>query len=110
MSALGLVHASVPDAELLVQSRTTRPAPRGVTVMRDASHAEIRRLYARAGVVAVATHPNLHVSGMTVGARGRADQPARRHDAYAWRRGLPDGRGRRASSCRLMTRKRWRPR
>ncbi|MEO7236460.1 MAG: glycosyltransferase family 4 protein [Lapillicoccus sp.] len=72
MSALGLVHEAVPGAELLVQSQTTGTPPKGVTVVRDASHSGIRQLHARAGVVAVATHPNLHVSGMTVALEANA--------------------------------------
>lgn len=70
--ALSRVHDAVPDAELVVQSRTVTRPPAGVTVVPALSHAEVRDHYARATVVAVATHHNLHVSGMTVGLEAHA--------------------------------------
>ena len=63
--ALALVHARRPEAELLVQS-SAPGAPDGVRVLERMSHRELRDLYASATVVATATRPNLHVSGMTV--------------------------------------------
>ena len=63
--ALALVHARRPEAELLVQS-SAPGAPEGVRVLERMSHRELRDLYASATVVATATRPNLHVSGMTV--------------------------------------------
>ncbi|MDQ0078999.1 glycosyltransferase family 4 protein [Arthrobacter oryzae] len=65
-AALRLVHARRPDAELLVQTRSDLPAPAGVTKISAVPHSELRGLYARSSVVAVATKPNLHASGMTV--------------------------------------------
>jgi hypothetical protein len=65
-AALRLVHARRPDAELLVQTRSELPVPQGVTKIPSVPHSELRRLYARSSVVAVATTPNLHASGMTV--------------------------------------------
>jgi glycosyltransferase involved in cell wall biosynthesis len=65
-AALRLVHASRPDAEILVQTRSDLPAPAGVTKISAVPHSELRKLYARSSVVAVATRPNLHASGMTV--------------------------------------------
>lgn len=63
--ALARVHERRPDAELIVQTSAT-DAPDGVTVVQRMSHADLRDLYATASVVATATRPNLHVSGMTV--------------------------------------------
>lgn len=63
--ALAIVHDRRPDVDLVVQ--TDAPdAPRGVRVVPRMSHGELRELYASASVVATATRPNLHVSGMTV--------------------------------------------
>jgi glycosyltransferase involved in cell wall biosynthesis len=64
--ALELVRAERPDVECVVQSTSDLPAPAGVTVTPFIPHAQTRELYASASVVAVATKPNLHVSGMTV--------------------------------------------
>jgi len=65
-AALRLVHARRPDAEILVQTRSDLPAPTGVTKISAVPHSELRELYARSSVIAVATKPNLHASGMTV--------------------------------------------
>lgn len=63
--ALAAVHRERPDAEIVVQ--TSAPgAPDGVRVVERMSHGELHELYATASVVATATRPNLHVSGMTV--------------------------------------------
>jgi glycosyltransferase involved in cell wall biosynthesis len=64
--ALARVHEKRPDAELVVQTASDLPAPDGVERIRHLPHAELRDLYASATVVAIATRPNLHVSGMTV--------------------------------------------
>ncbi len=63
--ALALVHERRPDVELVVQTDAA-DAPDGVQVVPRMSHADLRELYATASVVATATRPNLHVSGMTV--------------------------------------------
>jgi Glycosyl transferases group 1 len=55
-----------PGTEVVVQSASDLPPPPGVTKVPRVSHAELRELYARATVVAVATRPNLHLSGLTV--------------------------------------------
>ncbi len=65
-AALGLVHEEHPEAEILVQSSSDLPVPPGVTKIAHVSHRELRDLYARASVIAIATSPNLHGSGMTV--------------------------------------------
>lgn len=65
-AALALVHSKRPDVELLVQTSSKIPPPPGVRVVSRVPHTELRDLYRQASVVAVATRPNLHVSGMTV--------------------------------------------
>ncbi len=65
-TALEIVHASAPDVDLVVQTSSTATPPDGVTVLAKVTHRELRDLYARASLVAIATRPNLHVSGMTV--------------------------------------------
>ncbi|MFP7833512.1 glycosyltransferase family 4 protein [Marisediminicola sp. LYQ134] len=55
-----------PDAELVVQTTSALPVPPGVVAIPHVSHRELRDFYRRASVVAIATRPNLHVSGMTV--------------------------------------------
>lgn len=64
--ALSRVHAERPDVELIVQTSSSLPPPEGVQTLRHLPHAELRELYASASIVAIATRPNLHVSGMTV--------------------------------------------
>ncbi|WP_253258955.1 glycosyltransferase family 4 protein [Subtercola boreus] len=64
--ALATVHRRAPDTEILVQTSSSLPAPDGVTKVARVSHRELAALYARASVVAIATRPNLHASGMTV--------------------------------------------
>lgn len=65
-AALEEVVARMPGVRCVVQSGSSVPAPPGVEVVAHLPHVEVRELYARASVVAVATRPNLHVSGMTV--------------------------------------------
>lgn len=65
-AALARVHDQVPDAEIVVQTTSELTPPGGVTVARYFTHRQLRELYARAAVVAIATQPNLHASGMTV--------------------------------------------
>lgn len=65
-ATLERVHAERPDVELVVQTTSDAVPPVGVTVVPHVSHRELAELYARASVVAVATHDNLHASGMTV--------------------------------------------
>ena len=50
----------------MVQSRTQLQPPDGVTVVPYLTHQQLREAYERASVVAIATRPNLHASGMTV--------------------------------------------
>ena len=65
-AALALVAARRPEVEIVVQSASDMAAPPGVVKVPRLTHRELRDLYARATVVAIATRPNLHVSGMTV--------------------------------------------
>ncbi|WP_456789887.1 glycosyltransferase family 4 protein [Cellulomonas sp. P5_C5] len=65
-AALARVHEARPDVEIVVQSSSDVAPPPGVTKVPRLSHVELRSLYARASVVAVATRPNLHMSGLTV--------------------------------------------
>ncbi|TFD79320.1 glycosyltransferase family 4 protein [Cryobacterium psychrophilum] len=64
--ALSLVHASRPEVEIIVQSASSVSPPPGVTRVGHFTHVQLQALYARASVVAVATKPNLHASGLTV--------------------------------------------
>ena len=64
--ALQGVHERFPFAQIIVQSASPLPAPPGVEKVKHVSHRQLRELYARASVVAVATANNLHASGMTV--------------------------------------------
>jgi len=65
-AALEQVRRAVPRARVVVQTTSDLTPPAGVERVRHVPHRELRDLYARASVVAVATRPNLHVSGMTV--------------------------------------------
>ncbi|PWJ56047.1 Glycosyl transferases group 1 [Quadrisphaera granulorum] len=65
-AALAEVLRAHPDAEAVVQTRSSATPPPGVRVVEHMPHTELRALYARASAVVVATSPNLHVSGMTV--------------------------------------------
>jgi glycosyltransferase involved in cell wall biosynthesis len=64
--ALTLVRSAVPEAEVVVQAKTTMAPPDGVTVVERFSHLELRDLYRRMSVMVIATRPNVHVSGLTV--------------------------------------------
>jgi glycosyltransferase involved in cell wall biosynthesis len=70
--ALQVVHERVPSAQIIVQSKSPLPPPPGVEKVAHVSHSELRELYARASVIAVATANNLHASGMTVGLEAMA--------------------------------------
>lgn len=71
-AALELVHRAVPEADILVQSRTSAPPPSGVKVFTSLPHTKLRDLYRKMSVMVVATRPNLHVSGMTVALEAQA--------------------------------------
>lgn len=65
-AALELVLRARPDVRVVVGSKSPLPVPAGVERREFIPHDEVRRLFARASVVAIATRPNWHVSGMTV--------------------------------------------
>ncbi|MBP1232517.1 glycosyltransferase involved in cell wall biosynthesis [Arthrobacter sp. PvP102] len=65
-AALATTITSRPGTRAVVQTTSTLTPPAGVTVVSRLNHAELRELYAKAAIIAVATKPNLHVSGMTV--------------------------------------------
>jgi glycosyltransferase involved in cell wall biosynthesis len=66
-AALELVLRERPEVECVVGTTSTLPAPDGVRTVDFVPHARAVDLYASASVVALATRPNLHASGMTVG-------------------------------------------
>lgn len=66
LAALQIVKRERPEVECVVQSRSQVQAPPGVTVVERLPHVGVRDLLSRASVVAIATRPNWHVSGMTV--------------------------------------------
>lgn len=70
--ALSLLRVERPDVEIIVQSTSTSSPPPGVQVVPYLTHAELRALYARASLALIATRPNMHVSGMTVGLEAMA--------------------------------------
>jgi glycosyltransferase involved in cell wall biosynthesis len=65
-TALTTVRAARPAVRGRVQTSSTLPAPDGVEVTAFVPHAQARDLLASATVVALATRPNEHVSGVTV--------------------------------------------
>ena len=71
-AALDLVLRARPEVECVVQPASALPPPPGVTKIDFIPHAQARDLYASASVVAIATRPNLHASGMTVGLEAMA--------------------------------------
>ncbi len=66
-AALAIVHRARPDVRITVQSRADLPTAEGVERFERLPHVEVSGLLSRASVVALATRPNLHASGMTVG-------------------------------------------
>ncbi|WP_369371105.1 glycosyltransferase family 4 protein [Promicromonospora sp. Populi] len=65
-AALELVLRARSDARVIIGSKSPLPVPTGVERHEFIPHDEVRRLFARASAVAIATRPNWHVSGMTV--------------------------------------------
>lgn len=90
--ALSLVRASLPRVEIVVQSASSVPPPPGVSRVEHFTHVELQSLYARASVVAVATKPNLHASGLTVSLESMATgRPVVINDAPGLRDYVIDG-------------------
>lgn len=63
--AMRIVRSQLPETRLVVQSRAGLASPAGVELIQRLSGRQVRELYTQASVVAIATKPNLHVSGMT---------------------------------------------
>ncbi len=72
LAALDVVREARPDATLRVQYAGDLPVPTGVERLPRMTHAQLREEYAATTVVAIATRPNLHVSGMTAVLEGMA--------------------------------------
>ncbi|MDQ1581757.1 MAG: hypothetical protein QOD05_2532 [Microbacteriaceae bacterium] len=72
LEAFAIVHRERPDARLQVQFRGDHVLPAGVERLPQMSHSQLRELYAETTVVAVATRPNLHLSGLTATLEGMA--------------------------------------
>jgi glycosyltransferase involved in cell wall biosynthesis len=72
LEAFRRVQQARPGTDALVQSARPLGDTGSVRVVERVSHAELRDLYRRASVVAVATRPNHHVSGMTVSLEAQA--------------------------------------
>lgn len=68
--ALALVLDTNPNVEVLVQTNRPEVFPRGVETVGRLDGGDIRRNFERASVVAIATLPNVHVSGVTVALEG----------------------------------------
>jgi glycosyltransferase involved in cell wall biosynthesis len=65
LRALAMVHAERPEVRIRVQIKGATPLPQGVHRLPLMSHDELRDVYRESTVLAIATRPNLHVSGMT---------------------------------------------
>jgi len=65
-AALALVLEQRPDVECIVQSGSDLAPPPGVSKVGHIPHDGVRQLFAESSVVALATRPNWHASGMTV--------------------------------------------
>ena len=65
-AALELVVQRHPNVEVTVQTTSERTPPAGVSTFRFIPHVRVSELYGEATLVALATRPNLHGSGMTV--------------------------------------------
>lgn len=63
--AIRLIQSRLPGTRFVVQSQSGLPVSPGVEVIPRLTGPQVRELYAQATVVAVATRPNMHVSGMT---------------------------------------------
>jgi glycosyltransferase involved in cell wall biosynthesis len=72
LDAFAIVHSERPDVRLQAQFRGDHVLPEGVERLPLMSHSQLRELYAETTVVAVATRPNLHLSGLTATLEGMA--------------------------------------
>lgn len=60
-----------PQVRAVLQTKAVSSAD-GVTIVPHLPHLQLREMYRRSSVVAIATRPNLHVSGMTVSLEAQA--------------------------------------
>jgi glycosyltransferase involved in cell wall biosynthesis len=65
LHALRAVHARRPDVRIRVQLKGDIRLPAGVERLPAVSHDVLRDVYRQSTVLAIATRPNLHVSGLT---------------------------------------------
>lgn len=65
LAALAIVHARRPDVRIRVQLKGDVALPEGVERLPAMRHDQLRDVYRESTVLAIATRPNLHVSGMT---------------------------------------------
>ncbi|MEX8058193.1 glycosyltransferase family 4 protein [Microbacterium sp. 16-032] len=65
-AAMAEIKAARPETQVVVQTASDHPVPAGVVRVQRLSHRDLRDLYGRACIVAIATRFNHHVSGMTV--------------------------------------------
>lgn len=72
LEAFKMVVAARPEVDAVLQTRREAPDAGPVRVVPQLTHRELREYYRRASVVAIATRPNLHVSGMTVSLEAQA--------------------------------------
>lgn len=66
LEAFRLVLDARPEVTAVMQTPRELAADPRIRMVKHLPHAELREMYRRATAVAVATRPNLHVSGMTV--------------------------------------------
>lgn len=64
--AFRLVLQARPSVRAVMQTPRQLDADPRIEILRHLPHTELREMYRQSSVVAVATRPNLHVSGMTV--------------------------------------------
>ena len=92
-AALRTVHEQRPDVRLTVQTKASATAPDFMQVFDRLPHVEVARLMRTATVATIATRPNLHASGMTVGLEAQASGvPVVVSDTPGMRRLLRTGR------------------
>ncbi|MEV7648992.1 glycosyltransferase family 4 protein [Arthrobacter sp. NPDC089319] len=65
LTALRQVKEALPDTRIVVQAPGNLRLPEGFDSLDRLTGPQVRALYAEASLVAIATRPNLHVSGMT---------------------------------------------
>lgn len=64
INAMRIVRQKLPDTRIVVQSALSR-LPAGIEPLPRLTGPQVKAWYSQATVVAIATRPNLHVSGMT---------------------------------------------